>query len=202
VRVKHQAGTVERVLNRFKVFPFRSFWPSPPDASREFDRREFKRLPASFQAKVLTEQSEKSDHRLTDLSMGGCTIETASALPKGTFLELLIKPASDDEMIKVETAMVCSVRSESVGVQFLEFQPGRAQSLGGSEPPPQFLFLSPAGQLPESAGQRLARAGRVGAVTTRLSMSRTEPSRTAPSRTTREVVPLHGSNEAGSQATR
>ena len=55
--------------------------------------------------------------------MGGCTIETASALPKGTFLELLIKPASDDEMIKVETAMVCSVRSESVGVQFLEFQP-------------------------------------------------------------------------------
>ena len=132
VRVKHQAGTVERVLNRFKVFPFRcqlcttqfrAFWPSPPDASREFDRREFKRLPASFQAKVLTELTTKSDHRLTDISMGGCTIETASALPKGTFLELLIKPASDEEMIKVETAMVCSVRSESVGVQFLEFQP-------------------------------------------------------------------------------
>jgi len=55
--------------------------------------------------------------------MGGCTLETASTLPKGTFMELLIKPASDEEMIKVETAMVCSVRPESVGVQFLEFQP-------------------------------------------------------------------------------
>ena len=128
--VRH--GLRERLLGTIYVYPFRcqlcttqfrAFWPSPPDASREFDRREFKRLPASFQAKVLTELTTKSDHRLTDISMGGCTIETASALPKGTFLELLIKPASDEEMIKVETAMVCSVRSESVGVQFLEFQP-------------------------------------------------------------------------------
>jgi len=132
VRVKHQTGTVERVLNRFKVFPFRcqlcmtqfrAFWSSSPDASREFDRREFKRLPASFHAKVFTEQTARSEHHLTDISMGGCTIETASAIPKGTFLELVIKPASDEEAIKVETAMVCSVRQESVGVQFLEFKP-------------------------------------------------------------------------------
>ncbi len=131
VRMKHQAGTVERVLNRFRVFPFRcqlcttqfrAFWPSSPDASRAFDRREFKRLSASFQAKAYREQTARSDHHLTDISMGGCTLETASALPKGTFLELLIKPASDEEAIKVDTAMVCSVRPDSVGVQFLEFE--------------------------------------------------------------------------------
>ena len=131
VRVRHQSGTVERVLNRFKVFPFRcqlcmiqfrAFWPGSMHASREFDRREFKRLPASFQAKAFTEQTTRSDHHLTDISMGGCTLETGSVLPEGTFLELLIKPASDEEAIKVETAMVCSVRSESVGVQFLEFE--------------------------------------------------------------------------------
>lgn len=131
VRVKPQAGTVERVLNRFKVFPFRcqlcmsqfrAFWPSSPDGSREFDRREFKRLPASFQAKAFTETSSNSNHHLTDISMGGCRLETSSALPKGTFLELLIKPASDELPIKVETAMVCSVQPESVGVQFLEFE--------------------------------------------------------------------------------
>lgn len=138
VRVRHQSGTVERVLNRFKVFPFRcqlcmsqfrAFWPSSMDASREFDRREFKRLPASFQAKAFTEQTRRSDHHLTDISMGGCTLETTSTLPKGTFLELLIKPASDEEAIKVETAMVCSVRPESVGVQFLEFHPNDQQRL-------------------------------------------------------------------------
>ncbi|MEQ1794359.1 MAG: PilZ domain-containing protein [Nitrospira sp.] len=138
VRVKYQPGTVERVLNRFKVFPFRcqlcttqfrAFWPSSSDASREFDRREFKRLPASFQAKVLTEQTAKSEHHLTDISMGGCTLETVSALPKGAFLELLIKPASDEDAIKVETAMVCSVRPASVGVQFLEFKGDDQQRL-------------------------------------------------------------------------
>lgn len=138
VRVKHQPGTVERVLNRFKVFPFRcqlcttqfrAFWPSSRDASREFDRREFKRLPASFQAKVFTELSSNSDHHLTDISMGGCRLETAGGLPKGTFLELTIKPASDEIPIKVDTAMVCSVRPESVGVQFLEFEPEEQQRL-------------------------------------------------------------------------
>lgn len=138
VRVRHQAGAVERVLNRFKVFPFRcqlctsqfrAFWPRSPDASREFDRREFKRLPASFQAKAFTEHTAKSDHRLTDISMGGCTLETASEIPKGTFLELQIKPASDEETIKIETAMVCSVRPESVGVQFLEFNPNEQRRL-------------------------------------------------------------------------
>lgn len=138
VRVKHQVGAVERVLNRFKVFPFRcqlcttqfrAFWPSSPDASREFDRREFKRLSASFQAKACTEQTARSDHHLTDISMGGCTLETASALPKGTFLELLIKPTSDEEAIKVDRAMVCSVRPDSVGVQFLEFEPEEQRRL-------------------------------------------------------------------------
>lgn len=138
MRVKHQPGTVERVLNRFKVFPFRcqlcttqfrAFWPGSSDASRELDRREFKRLSASFQARVLTEQTTRSDHRLTDLSMGGCTLETASALPEGTFLELLIKPASDEGAIRVDTAMVCSVRSQSVGVRFLEFEPEEQRRL-------------------------------------------------------------------------
>jgi hypothetical protein len=52
--------------------------------------------------------------------MGGCTLETTEALPRGTFLELTIKPASDEEVIKVETAMVCSLRAESMGVRFLE----------------------------------------------------------------------------------
>ena len=91
--------------------------------SRAFDRREFKRLPTSFQTWYQTNQSAVSSHRISNISMVGCTLETPAPYETGMFLELLIKPASDEEAIKVETAMVCSVRSESVGVQFLEFQP-------------------------------------------------------------------------------
>jgi len=50
----------------------------------------------------------------------GCTVETAAILPFGTFMGLMITPASDEEAITVETAAMCSVRSESMRVHFLE----------------------------------------------------------------------------------
>ena len=131
VRVTYQEGTVERVLNRVKVFPFRcqlcttrfrAFWTGSPNATQAFDRRQYKRLPASFHANLLADNALRMDNRVTDISMGGCTLETTAVLPRGTFLEIAIKPASDEEAIKVDTAMVCSVRPESMGVRFLEFQ--------------------------------------------------------------------------------
>lgn len=130
VRVTYDEGTMERMLNRLKVFPFRcqlctkrfrAFWAGSPNATQSVDRRQYKRLPASFRANVLPDYAVRTD-RVTDISMGGCTIETTATLPRGTFLGLMIKPASDEETIKVETAMVCSVRPESMGVRFLELE--------------------------------------------------------------------------------
>jgi c-di-GMP-binding flagellar brake protein YcgR len=129
VRVVYDEGTVERLLNRFKVFPFRcqlcttrfrAFWAGSPNATQAVDRRQYKRLPVSFHANLLAENAVRTNNRVTDISMGGCTLETAVPLPRGTFLALTIKPASDEEAIKVETAMVCSLRPESMGVRFLE----------------------------------------------------------------------------------
>ncbi len=60
------------------------------------------------------------DNRVTDISMGGCTLETTTTLPQGTFIELVIKPASDEEPIKIGSAMVCTSRPESMGIRFLE----------------------------------------------------------------------------------
>ncbi|MGQ0667694.1 MAG: PilZ domain-containing protein [Nitrospiraceae bacterium] len=125
----YHEGTVERILNRFKIFPFRCqlctarfrrFWTVSPNATQVVDRRQYRRLPASFQANLLADNAVRTRSRVTDISMGGCTLETTEALPRGTFLELTIKPASDEEVIKVETAMVCSLRAESMGVRFLE----------------------------------------------------------------------------------
>jgi len=129
VRVTYHEGTVERVLNRFKIIPFRcqicttrfrAYWAVSPNATQMVDRRQYKRLPASFHANLLADNAVRTENRVTDISMGGCTLETTATLPRGTFLELTIKPASSEDAIKIETAMVCSVRQESMGVRFLE----------------------------------------------------------------------------------
>lgn len=132
VRVTRQEGTVERVLNRVKIFPFRcqlcteqfhAFWTASPYGTQSLDRRQFRRLPASFQAHVLADNALRSRPRVTDISMAGCTIETTTGFPTGTFLELAIKPASDEEAITISTAMVCTVRADFIGVRFLEMEP-------------------------------------------------------------------------------
>jgi c-di-GMP-binding flagellar brake protein YcgR len=94
------------------------------------DRREYKRLPVSLHADVLAENAVRTGHRVTEISMGGCTVETSATLPRGSFLELIIKPASTDEAIKVESAMVCSVRPESMGIRFLELLANDKHRLG------------------------------------------------------------------------
>lgn len=129
VRMIHDEGIMERTLNRFHFFPFRcqlcttrfrvfrSQSSFPPPAT---DRREYTRLPVSFRANLLADSSSQTTNRVTDISMGGCTLETAATLPQGTFVELVIKPASDEEPIKIEAAMVCSSRPGSMGLRFLE----------------------------------------------------------------------------------
>lgn len=112
---------------------FRAFRSSSTEFTQAMDRREYKRLPTSFHAEVLAGNAQgnaqRSAYRVTEISMGGCTIETSDALPRGAFLELTIAPASDKETITIETAMVCSARQESMGIRFLELQPNDRQRL-------------------------------------------------------------------------
>lgn len=128
VRVTSNEGTVERLLSRFNMFPFRcqlctnrfrAFYSGARQSTQEFDRRQFKRLPASIEAHVHDDKQLPFTNRITDISMDGCTL-IMTGLPKGTFLELVMKPISENEEIRIETAMVCSVRPSSVGLKFLE----------------------------------------------------------------------------------
>ncbi len=129
VRATFNEGMVEKMLGRFNVHPFRcqlcarrfhAFWTKLPDATHSVDRRQYKRLPVMFHAEAFADTSHRLRGRITDISVDGCTVETAELLPLGTFMELTITPASDEEAITVETAAVCSVRKESMGVHFLE----------------------------------------------------------------------------------
>ncbi|MBH0177672.1 MAG: PilZ domain-containing protein [Nitrospira sp.] len=129
---------MEKILGHFRVFPFRcqlctmrfrALRTKPPDSTHSVDRRQYKRLPASFHAELVAENAERSTHRITDISMGGCTLESSESLPRGSFFELMISPASEKEAITIETAMVCSARQESMGVLFLELEPNDKQRL-------------------------------------------------------------------------
>lgn len=117
------------MLSRFNVHPFRcqlcsrrfhTFWTKVPDATHSVDRRQYKRLPVSLHAEAFPDATHRIRGRITDISVDGCTVETSELLPPGTFMGIMITPASDNAAITVETAAVCSVRKESMGVHFLE----------------------------------------------------------------------------------
>ena len=134
----HQERTVERLLHCLHIVSFRcqlctarfhTYWPGLAGRPQPMDRREYARLPSSFQASLVNGDDVRIDGRVTEISMGGCTFETPTMLPRGSFLELMIKPASDEEVIAIETATVCSVRQESMGVRFLELHPAAKHRL-------------------------------------------------------------------------
>jgi c-di-GMP-binding flagellar brake protein YcgR len=128
VRVTYHEGAVERLLNRVNMFSFRcqlctnrfrAFRSGIGINSQVFDRRQYKRLSASIEAQYLSDSNSQSTNRVTDISMDGCTLQ-AAGLHKGAFLELVLKPTSGEAPIKIDTAMVCSVRPASIGLRFVE----------------------------------------------------------------------------------
>ena len=137
VRVTSNEGVVEKALNHIRMFPFRcqlctnrfrAFYLSARQSTQEFDRRQFKRLATAMDAQVIDNKQLPFTNRITDISMGGCAILT-EGLAKGAFVELVLKSSAEGEGIRIETAMVCSVRPESVGIQFLEFHPDEQRRL-------------------------------------------------------------------------
>ena len=131
VRVTYQESRVERLLRRINVFPFRcqlctnrfrAFYSGARHNTQAFDRRQYARLKVSIDALIFDHKQLPVTNRITDISMDGCTLQT-TGFPKGAFIELVLKPTVEEETIRIETAMVCSVRPLSMGVRFLEIPP-------------------------------------------------------------------------------
>ena len=131
VRATNCEGGIERLLSLVNLFPFRCqlctnrfrvFYSGARHNTETSDRRQYTRLTASIEAQVLDSKQPPVTNRITDISMDGCTLQ-ATGFPKGAFIELVLKPTVEEETINIETAMVCSVRSSSIGVRFLEIPP-------------------------------------------------------------------------------
>jgi len=128
VRVTYPEGRIERLLSRINVYPFRCqlctnrfrvFHAGARHSTQAFDRRQYTRLQASIEVQVLDHKQLPVTHRIIEISMDGCTLQT-TGFPKGSFIELILKPTVEEEMIRIETAMVCSVHPLSMGIRFLE----------------------------------------------------------------------------------
>ena len=130
VRLTSPEGSIEHILSRINVYPFRCqlctnrfrVFHAGAHGTQAFDRRQYIRLPASIEAQVLDHKQLPVTNRITEISMDGCTLQT-TGFPKGSFIEFVLKPTVEEEAIHVETAMVCSVHPLSIGVRFLEIPP-------------------------------------------------------------------------------
>ena len=130
VRAAYCGGVIERVLNLVNLFPFRCqlctnrfrlFYSGAYPNRQMSDRRQYTRLAASIEAQVFDSKQPIGTNRITDISMDGCTLQT-TGLQKGAFIELVLKPMVEDETIRIQKAMVCSVRPSSIGIRFLDVQ--------------------------------------------------------------------------------
>jgi len=125
------AGTQEWILSVFYVYPFncqlcghrfRIFqWRTRYRRLRR-DRREFHRLPTQLPV-TFTAEGTESEGTVVDISMGGCTFESNTALAPGASLSLALYLSNDDDPVSVEVAVVRRARENQIGVEFLEVRP-------------------------------------------------------------------------------
>lgn len=138
VRVSSGSGFVEKALNWLHIFQFRcqicttrfqARRPKSRQTSQEFDRREYRRLRTNLVASMILDPPAV-DGLVSDISMGGCTLQATTSLPRGTFVKVLLHTPGGQPDIKIDAAMICSIQPSSIGVKFLEFRPDDKQRMG------------------------------------------------------------------------
>ncbi|OGK76779.1 MAG: hypothetical protein A2X52_22160 [Candidatus Rokubacteria bacterium GWC2_70_16] len=138
VRRASRVGLLERLLSAGYVYPFRC-----EVCHRRFralrwgehyvragpDRRRHERLPVDFWTTLFLKDGERQG-RVRDLSEGGATLEADLPVAAGDSLELTLKPSDSEPPITVEVAVVRSVQSGRLGLQFVRVKGGDDERLG------------------------------------------------------------------------
>jgi c-di-GMP-binding flagellar brake protein YcgR len=113
------------------------------------DRRQFARLstklPTTFAEDIKPGEQRAGEGVVTDLSLGGCYLQTVVQLSKGTLLSLELQTEQYTSPIAVEAAIVRIVRPTGVGLEFLRLSESEQERLS------QFLQQSLPEQSPAEA---------------------------------------------------
>lgn len=90
------------------------------------DRRADRRYKVRFRVHLMREESEEVDAVVTDLSAGGCFVETGVAVNEGDLLKLRLDiPGQDDLTLWGNVAFW--VKETGFGVRFAAFSQGGAR---------------------------------------------------------------------------
>lgn len=136
VHRRHRQGLVEHLLSIIYVYPFgcqlcrhhfRAGEWGRRYVRRSVDRRDYERLQTSIPA-TFQMGSTEYEGMVVDLSIDGCTVETATSVVRGTTFSLRMCPAPG-ETLAVAQAVVRTVHARRVGVQFAELNAGEHDAL-------------------------------------------------------------------------
>ena len=137
VRRASRLGLLERLLSVGYVYPFRCLvcahrfrslrWGEHYVRAHE-DRRKHARQPVDVWTRLWWQDTEQQG-RVRNLSEGGASLDTELAIPAGESLELTLQPGGSEPPITVEVAVVRSVQSGRVGLQFVKVKSGDDERL-------------------------------------------------------------------------
>jgi hypothetical protein len=137
VRRSHRQGILEWLLSVVFVYPFRCQLCTHRFLAMQWgvryrkesvDQRQYDRVAVRLPAACRGERSGGKGV-VTDISMRGCMLETDVQLVEGGLIEMSFQPSDLGQPVTVETAVVRSARSGSVGLEFLCLQPNEKEAL-------------------------------------------------------------------------
>lgn len=130
VRRVRRVGLGERLISLFYVYPFRCqlcghrfqiFQWGVKYRRIEEDRREYERMTVNFPA-TFALPGANGRGVVSDISIAGCSFDTEAKLSEGNIVSLELEVANETYPVRVEAAVVRSVRSGRAGVEFLQFE--------------------------------------------------------------------------------
>jgi predicted HAD superfamily Cof-like phosphohydrolase len=158
VRRSHRQGLKERLLSLVYLYPFRcqvcanrfrAFQFHARYVKRTVDRRQYVRLatriPTTFAEDIKPGEQRVGEGVVTDISLGGCYMQTFVQLSQGTLVSLELQTEQPTQAIAVEAAIVRIVRPTGVGLEFLRLSEPEHERFG------QFIRQLLVAQLPAEA---------------------------------------------------
>jgi len=86
-----------------------------------YGRREYVRIPVRFQL-TFSGKQVSGEGTVLNLSIQGCTIETATPTPYGELLFLRVQKTDGQPLFEIEAAVVRFISEKAVGVEFIRIQ--------------------------------------------------------------------------------
>ncbi|MGH7228323.1 MAG: PilZ domain-containing protein [Nitrospiraceae bacterium] len=122
-------GFLDRLAGLMFIYPircqlcthrFRVFLPGVASPRQKVDRRQYVRFSARFPV-TFSGDSGSGQGTALDVSMGGCALESDGTLMPSMILKLKLHVSEYAVPVEVEAAVVRSVRSKIVGLEFARF---------------------------------------------------------------------------------